>query len=88
MRAGTEARVFFAACPIPSHASPNDDVLLLLTSAQRAVVTRVAVEGTSLKSAAKDLGITVGTARVHLREAYRRLDVHDRSELRRRLFGS
>ncbi|MBX3230646.1 MAG: hypothetical protein KIT84_00400 [Labilithrix sp.] len=84
-RGEVASRTFFALCPSPPDAR-NEDLLLLLTPAQRAVASRAA-RGASLPSVAKELGISLATARVHLREVYRRLDVHDRTELRRRIDG-
>lgn len=76
--------MFFALCPRPAEADAATDLLSLLTPAQRAVATRAAA-GEPLRHVAKELGMTYGTARVHLREVYRKLDVHGRDELRARL---
>lgn len=76
-------RVFFALCPRPPNAT-DDDLLWLLTPSQRAIAKRVAA-GEMLPRVAKELGITYETARTHLREVYRRLDIHGRTELRERL---
>lgn len=83
-RGTVAARVFFALCPRPAEADAATDLLSLLTPAQRAVATRAAA-GEPLRHVAKELGMTYGTARVHLREVYRKLDVHGRDELRARL---
>jgi DNA-binding CsgD family transcriptional regulator len=83
-RGAVAARVFFALCPRPAEANVADDLLGMLTPAQRAVATRAAA-GEPLRRVAKGLGMTYGTARVHLREVYRKLDVHGRDELRARL---
>lgn len=84
-RGDVTSRTFFALVPMPPDAR-NEDLLLLLTPAQREIASRVAA-GDSLPRVAKALGISFATARVHLREVYRRLDVHDRTELRRRIDG-
>jgi DNA-binding CsgD family transcriptional regulator len=56
-------------------------LLRLLGERQRAVVL-AAARGRSLKLVAADLGISLETARSHLRSAYRRLGVDSRVELR------
>ena len=82
-RPGIERRVFFALCPRPP-STTDEDLLWLLTPAQRAVATRV-IAGQALPRVAKELGITYETGRTHLREVYRRLGIHGRAELRERL---
>lgn len=62
-------------------ASDHAPVLQLLGERQRAVAL-AAARGRSLKAIAADLGISVETARTHLKNAYRRLGVDSRVALR------
>jgi DNA-binding CsgD family transcriptional regulator len=78
-----EARVAFVVCDA-APAIVATELLHLLTPAQRAIALRTA-RGESLPRIAKALGISYATARVHLRDVYRRVGVHDRADLRARL---
>ncbi len=57
-----------------------------LTEREAAVVGRYA-QGLSLAKVAQDLGISKSTAQSHIKNAYRKLDVHSRDELIERIRG-
>lgn len=65
--------------------TPSDSPLLLLLGERQRTVALAAARGRSLKLIASDLGISLETARSHLRAAYRRLGVESRAELCRLL---
>lgn len=65
----------------PSVLDAEPPILRLLGGRQRAVALGAA-RGRSLKLIAADLGISLETARTHLKSAYRRLGVDSRIELR------
>jgi DNA-binding CsgD family transcriptional regulator len=54
-------------------------------SPRETAVARRYSEGASYKEIARELGIAPATARHHLREIYRKLDVSDKAELARKL---
>lgn len=59
---------------------PKKARLAALTDGQRQVAT-LACRGLSNREIARSLGVVEGTVKIHLHEAYKKLDVHSRNAL-------